>query len=54
MRSLEITGALVAAVLVFIAMKLIGLVLHIALIAAAIGLVAGFLVARAFRGPESQ
>lgn len=49
MRALEIIVALIVAAVVFIALKLIGLVLHVALIAAAIGLVAGFLIARAFR-----
>jgi positive regulator of sigma E activity len=51
MRALEIIVALIVAAVVFIALKLIGLVLHVALIAAAIGLVAGFLMARAFRRP---
>jgi hypothetical protein len=51
MRTLEIFAALIVAAVVFIAVKLIGLVLHIALIAAAIGLIAGFAVARAFRRP---
>ncbi|MDR3528591.1 MAG: hypothetical protein P4L57_15075 [Rhizomicrobium sp.] len=49
MRALELIAALVVALLVFVAIKLIGLVLHIALIGAAIGLIAGFLLARALR-----
>jgi positive regulator of sigma E activity len=49
MRTLEIIVALIFALIVFVAIKLIGLVLHIALIGAALGLIAGFLIARVFR-----
>jgi hypothetical protein len=49
MRTLEIIAALILAGIVFVALKAIGLVLHIALIGAAVGLVAGFLLARMFR-----
>jgi len=49
MRALEIAAALILAAVAFIAVKLIGLVLHVALIAAVIGLIVGFAVARAFR-----
>jgi hypothetical protein len=49
MRTLEIVVALVLAAIVFVAVKLIGFVLHIALIGAAVGLVVGFVIARAFR-----
>jgi hypothetical protein len=50
MRTLEIIVALVLAAVVFVAAKLIGFVLHIALIGAVVGLVVGFVIARAFRG----
>jgi hypothetical protein len=46
---LEIVAALVLAGLVFIGLKVVGIVIHIALIGAVVGLVAGFLIARAFR-----
>jgi len=49
MRTLELIAAVIVALVVFVAIKLIGVVLHIALIGAAIGLFAGFLLARAFR-----
>ncbi len=49
MRTLEIAVALIVALLAFVAIKLIGLMLHIALIGAAVGLVAGFVIARLFR-----
>jgi membrane associated rhomboid family serine protease len=51
MRTLELIAALVLAAAAFIAVKLIGFVLHIALIAAVLGLVVGFVIARAFRRP---
>lgn len=50
MRTLELMVALIVAMIAFVAIKLIGFVLHIALIAAVIGLVVGFGIARAFRG----
>ncbi len=49
MRTLEIVVALIVAAIAFIALKLIGLVIHIALIGAVVGLIIGFLIARAFR-----
>jgi hypothetical protein len=49
MRALEIVVALIVAAIAFVAVKLLGLVIHIALIAAVLGLIVGFVVARAFR-----
>jgi NhaP-type Na+/H+ or K+/H+ antiporter len=49
MRALEIILALIAAAAVFVVLKLIGLVIHIALIGALVGLILGFAIARAFR-----
>ncbi len=49
MRALEIIVALIVALVVFVVVKLLGLVIHVALIAAAIGLIAGFVIARMFR-----
>lgn len=49
MRLLEIIVALVVALVAFAAIKLMGLVLHIAFIGAVVGLILGFLIARAFR-----
>ena len=49
MRALEIIVALILAGIVFVVVKFLGLVLHVALVAAAIGLVVGFIIARAFR-----
>jgi positive regulator of sigma E activity len=49
MRVLEIIAALILALVVFAAFKLIGVVVHIALVGAAVGLVIGFIIARAFR-----
>jgi positive regulator of sigma E activity len=49
MRALEIVVALIVAAVAFVAVKLLGLVIHIALIAAVLGLVVGFAIARAFR-----
>ena len=51
MRTLEGVIALVVALVAFAALKLIGLVLHIALVGAAVGLVLGLVLARAFRRP---
>jgi hypothetical protein len=53
MRTFEIIVALVVAAVLFIVLKLIGLVIQFALIAAAIGFVAGLLIARAFRARSS-
>ena len=49
MRALEIVVALIVAAAAFVAVKLLGLVIHIALIAAVLGLVVGFVIARLFR-----
>jgi len=49
MRALEIVVALIVAAVAFAAVKLLGLVIHIALIAAGLGLIVGFVIARAFR-----
>jgi hypothetical protein len=51
MRLFEIIAAVVVALVAFAAFKLIGLVLHIALIGAAMGLVLGFVIARLLRRP---
>jgi hypothetical protein len=48
-RTIELILALVCAGIIFIALKLVGLVIHIALIGAVVGLVIGFAIARAFR-----
>jgi hypothetical protein len=50
MRALEIVVALIVAAVAFVAVKLLGLVIHIAIIAAVLGLLVGFVIARAFRG----
>jgi hypothetical protein len=49
MRAFEILAALVVAASAFIAVKLLGLVIHVALIAAVLGLVLGFGIARLVR-----
>ena len=49
MRSFEIIAALLLAAVLFIVLKLIGMVIQFALIAAALGFVAGLLLARALR-----
>jgi hypothetical protein len=49
MRTFEIIVALVVAAVLFIVLKLIGLVIQFALIAAVIGFVGGLLIARSFR-----
>jgi hypothetical protein len=46
---LEVFFALAIAAVVFIVLKVIGIVIHIALVGAVIGLAAGFVLARAFR-----
>lgn len=50
MRTAELIAALVLALVLFLALKVLGLLLKFALIAAALGFVAGLLLARAFRG----
>ncbi|MBC8036913.1 MAG: hypothetical protein H7X89_06830 [Rhizobiales bacterium] len=49
MRSFEIIAALLLAAILFIILKVIGFVLKFAAAAALVGLVAGWLLARAFR-----
>ena len=49
MRSIEIWIALIVAVTAFVVVKLIGLVIHVAIVAGLLGLVAGFVLARALR-----
>jgi len=51
MRTVEIIVALFIAVAVFITLKVLGLLIKFAAIAAIIGFVAGLLLARAFRRP---
>jgi membrane associated rhomboid family serine protease len=49
MRTFEIIIALIVAALVFVAFKILGLLLKFALIAAVLGFVAGLVIARLFR-----
>jgi len=49
MRTFELVIALIVAVSLFVVLKLIGLMVKFALIAALAGFVAGLLLARAFR-----
>jgi hypothetical protein len=49
MRALEIIVALIVALVAFVVLKVLGVVIHIALVVAAIGFVAGYLIARMFR-----
>lgn len=49
MRAFEIVIAILVALAVIAVLKVIGLMLKFALIAGALGFVAGFLIARAFR-----
>ena len=49
MRALEIIVALIVALVAFVVLKILGVVIHIALVVAAIGFVAGYLIARMFR-----
>jgi hypothetical protein len=49
LRNFEILAALLLAVILFVGLKVIGLVAKFALIAAALGFVAGLLLARSFR-----
>jgi hypothetical protein len=51
MRKFEIAVAVVVALAAFVVVKLIGLVVKVALVAAVLGLVAGFVLARALRSP---
>lgn len=49
MRSFELIVALIVAVMVFVALKVIGLIVKFALIAAALGFIAGLVLARTWR-----
>ena len=49
MKNFEILAALVLAAILFVALKVIGLVFKFALIAAMLGFVAGLVLARSFR-----
>lgn len=49
MRALEVIAAVILGLLAFAVLKLIGVVIHIAVVGALIGLVAGFVIARALR-----
>jgi membrane associated rhomboid family serine protease len=52
MRTFEIIAALVVAVIVFFVLKVLGLLIKFALIAALLGFVVGLVLARAFRRPS--
>lgn len=49
MRTVEIIAAIFLALVVFVVLKVVGLVLKFALIAAALGFIVGLVLARAFR-----
>lgn len=49
MKSFEIVAGLLLAAVLFVVLKLIGLVVKFALIAALVGFVAGLVLARSFR-----
>jgi hypothetical protein len=49
MRTFELVLALLVALAVFVALELIGMVVKFALIAAALGFVAGLVLGRSFR-----
>jgi multisubunit Na+/H+ antiporter MnhF subunit len=51
LRRFEIIAGLLLAVILFAVLKVIGMVIKFALIAAVLGFVAGLLLARAFRRP---
>ncbi len=53
MRTLEVGLALILAVVAFVVFKLIGMVLQFALIAAAAGLVLGYVIGLMLRRPAS-
>ena len=52
MRTFEIVAGLLLAAVLFIVLKVIGMVIKFALIAAVLGFVAGLLLARSFRRPS--
>ncbi|MCP5411833.1 MAG: hypothetical protein H6924_06820 [Alphaproteobacteria bacterium] len=49
MRALEIFAALILAAILFVALKLIGMMIQVAFWGAVAGLVLGFVIARMFR-----
>ncbi len=49
MRKFEIIAGLLLALILFVVLKVIGMVIKFALIAAGLGFVAGLLLARSFR-----
>jgi positive regulator of sigma E activity len=49
MRAFELIAAVLVGLVLLVALKLIGVVIKIALIGALIGMVLGFVIARAFR-----
>ena len=49
MRIIEIVGALILAAVVFVAVKLLGLVLQFAFVAAVLGFALGFIIMRSLR-----
>ena len=52
MRTFEIIAGLLLAAVLFIVLKVIGMVIKFALIAAVLGFIAGLLLARSFRRPS--
>ena len=53
MRGFEFAVALIVALMAFVVLKLIGLIVKFALIAAVIGFIAGLLLARSWRARSS-
>ena len=53
MRTFEIIAALLLAAIIFVVLKVVGLVLKFALIAAALGFIAGIVLAQMFRRKSS-
>ncbi|MCX7280616.1 MAG: hypothetical protein NTX21_03445 [Alphaproteobacteria bacterium] len=53
MRTFEISAGLLVALILFLALKVIGMVIKLALFAAVLGFVAGLLLAHSFRRPGS-
>jgi membrane associated rhomboid family serine protease len=52
LRTFEIVAGLLLAAVLFIVLKVIGMVVKFALIAAVLGFIAGLLLARSFRRPS--
>ncbi len=53
MRRFELIAALLVGAIAFVILKVIGLVIKFAFIAAILGFIAGFLIARSFRSREN-